>query len=190
MDRRAIEAARVRLERARAAAAGLGQHRSAAKLAWGEFLMAFGGFYAKLEQGAEASSESRAWYHARRLERADDELLNYLHHARNGEEHGIAPVTKEGSRSLELAAGATVQLMSDGVDAWHVVGGTPGGIKVAEPELMLSRVRDRHGSWSPPLRHAGKTIDPGLANVAEVALRYAKAMLEQAQRLSPTDLEE
>ena len=185
MDERAIEAAQLRLAKARDEAAKLGLDRPRAKLAWGEFLLAIGGFYSKLEQGAKSSDSSRKWFKDKQAERASDNLLAYLHHARNTEEHGILPVTKEGYRSLEIAPGGMVQIESDGVDTWTVVGASPGAIKDQERELFLSRVLDRKGYWAPPTVHLGLPIDPTPISVAEAALAYATTMLEEAQSLSP-----
>ena len=190
MDPRGVEAASARLDRAREEAAKLRGPRAKAKKAWGEFLIALGGVYAKLEQASKASAASKSWYHARRLERASDDLLKYLHHARNVEEHGIAPVTKEGHRSVSIEPGGMVQFTSDGVDTWHITAASPGAIKPQDPELLLARVTDRHGTWAPPLVHLGEPIEPVPTATAEAALSYAEAMLSDARRLTPASLKD
>jgi hypothetical protein len=63
--------------------------------------MAAGGIYAKLEQGSRTNGRSRAWYGRIKNVRKNDELLSYLHHARNSEEHGLDGSLLEDGSKLE-----------------------------------------------------------------------------------------
>lgn len=62
--------------------------------AWYLFLVAAKNVLTTLEQGAKSSAQSRQWFGAKKQERKDDPLLQYLFQARNDEEHGLADVTK------------------------------------------------------------------------------------------------
>jgi hypothetical protein len=91
MHPNAVSQAKVRLQKAEAALARLETAKQLAPIeeAWSDFLIASGGIYSKLEQGAKGFGKSAAWFGKRKKERKDDSLLSYLHHARNSDEHGI-----------------------------------------------------------------------------------------------------
>ena len=91
MQRKAVTKARDRL---RAAESAFEQMR-ATKIgspdfehAWYAFLVAQNSFYGALEQGAK-SGRSKGWFDSKKHERKTDPLLNYLHHARNADEHSL-----------------------------------------------------------------------------------------------------
>ena len=60
--------------------------------AWTDFLVSTNAIYTILEVGAKGSPQSRQWFGRKKIERRNDPLLQYLHQARNADEHGMAPV--------------------------------------------------------------------------------------------------
>src|SRR6056297_529527 len=56
--------------------------------AWYAFLVSQNSFYSALEQGAK-NGPSKGWFDKKKNERKQDLLLNYLHQARNAEEHSL-----------------------------------------------------------------------------------------------------
>jgi hypothetical protein len=62
--------------------------------AWIDFLYAFNGVYQKLQKGSLLNGKSKAWFGRIKHMRDSDELLSYLHQARNAEEHGLEAITK------------------------------------------------------------------------------------------------
>lgn len=153
--------------------------------AWEEFVLTSGTIYSALEQGSKISGKSQAWFGRKKRDRKKDQLLRYLHFARNSEEHGLEEITEIASSSIELGPGASVRLMSDGVSKWHIVD-TSGTVTPKNDIICLVRVNDRRfGDFAdPPREHLGEKIesDRPLA-VAEAAIGYFDLMLEEAQAL-------
>ena len=94
MKRAAIGHAKRHLASARKAIEILAQSGTASDLqdAWSDFLRHANTIFSKLEQGAkdEESPSCKGWYDGiKNLRRTDQ--LNYLHHARNVDEHGLDP---------------------------------------------------------------------------------------------------
>src|SRR4051812_49429482 len=58
--------------------------------AWSDFLLASSGIYSKLEQGVKGCRVSEGWFGCKKHDRRKDELLRYLYHARNADEHGLS----------------------------------------------------------------------------------------------------
>lgn len=92
MQRDAIDQARLRLDKAWSALAALecGNTLTAVEKAWSDYLIAVAGIYSKLEQGCKGFGKSEAWFGRKKNERKVESLLEYLHQARNADEHGIA----------------------------------------------------------------------------------------------------
>src|SRR5438132_1660188 len=103
MNSDAVSQSIVRLQKAKNAAERLEKAKSyeEAEDAWTDFLLAGSAIYSKLQQGAKSSSKSQAWFGIKKKERKDDELLRYIHHARNSDEHGIEHVTERRGRSYD-----------------------------------------------------------------------------------------
>jgi hypothetical protein len=113
MNPRAISAAQAEIARARRAILLLEKPKnfSEAASAWFEFLLAANRIYSKLERGAKGNGRSMAWFGRMKHARKNDELLSYLHHARNAEEHGL-------EQSIQIGA-PRLKWLKD--DASHVV---------------------------------------------------------------------
>jgi hypothetical protein len=94
MNADAIDQAKSRLSRAEKALAALSAAKAIeeAEAAWTDFLIAAATIYSKLEQGAKGSGRCEGWFGQKKKARKDDQLLRYLHFARNSNEHGIERV--------------------------------------------------------------------------------------------------
>ena len=153
--------------------------------AWVDFLIAASTFYSTLEQGAKTNDKSKAWFGRKKHERRTDQLLRYLHHARNAEEHGIARITGRSNSKIFLKSkGAAVMLQSDGKN-WNVVSQT-GDVEYPGDVVTLVRVQDiRFGDWfDPPEQHLGQNLnDTSPPAIAELGAAYLGEMLSEAKAL-------
>ncbi|HKR24224.1 MAG TPA: hypothetical protein VJS15_03115 [Allosphingosinicella sp.] len=196
MKREAIEKARVRLGRAREAAKLLERPDGHIdfETAWTDFLLAANGVYTCLEQGAKATPQSRQWFGGKKQERRKDSLLQYLHQARNADEHGLDRTTPE------LEAEDTVTIPHGG----NIAGirlTLPDGRVVLQP-LPPEAAQVRLKLWSvtltdavdsrykttypPPREHLGKPIPENTPDtVAKLALDYLTALIDEAERRVP-----
>lgn len=188
MDLRALEKAFSRLRRMSASFEILTTARDAETIenAWIDFLMAAGTFYTALEQGAKQSPASRRWFERKKYERRSDPLLQYVHQARNSEEHGLERVIEISSTHIKLnRPGASVTLESDGVSKWKVVSGED-QVEFANDVLTLTPVRNtKFGDvFQPPTSHAGADIpNASVISVVALALSYFQGMASEAAAL-------
>ena len=95
MKQAALIQAKERLDRARDALKHMDQATtfSSFEKPWADFLHASSGIYSKLEQGCKGCQTSQGWFGRKKHDRKKDQLLSYLHHARNTDEHGIGGTT-------------------------------------------------------------------------------------------------
>jgi len=198
MNSEAVSHARARLNKAESA---LLAFRNAEKLgqaeeAWSDFLIAASTIYSKLERGAKGFPKSEPWFGRRKKERKDDPLLRYLHFARNSDEHGIERVaaTTNNNRDMlgrQMKFNERVPLKAQLCNSVH---NEPEGpyfdVILAGPTLKPVRANDRRfGDYcDPPETHFGKEIQfHGFVDyLAEAALPYLRAMVDEAEKLSNT----
>lgn len=196
MKERALRDARARLERARAACVAIDvDHWKYDELetAWWQFLLATNGVFAKLEQGAKGHGPSEAWFGRIKHERRTDELLNYLRHARNSEEHGLdGSSSPAGIRGKSLTKGVKVFHNDDGeIDRIEVPSTLPVSaefpvsVQLSPPGLRLLPLKDRCGNvYEPPSKHLGQTIDErSPRGVAKLALKFFQRIVAEAEDL-------
>lgn len=152
---------------------------------WAEFLSAAGSFYAILEQASKISDHGKSWFGRKKHERKSDPLLSYVHHARNTEEHGVAPIAKLASSGIELVSqGAAVKLESDGIGTWNVVE-MSGDVRFKNDVVKLLTVTDvRFGdSFHPPVKHMGapliEPVTPAL--LSQLALAHIERLFVEAE---------
>lgn len=157
--------------------------------AWSDFLIAASGVYSKLEQGAKGAGKSEAWFGRKKHERKNDQLLRYLHHARNADEHGIEPTTAN-RRSFEVRGGGSYRF--DGTFGSHTdmtithQDGPPPiiefGTKIVLAPVTDTRFGDR---FEPPTEHLGAPIpEPDPEIVAALALSYLEGLISEAAELT------
>src|SRR5690554_4837888 len=96
MKRPAVEKARARLSRASESLSLIEASDSyeSFQSAWTDLLIHLNSVYSILEQGSRGNGKSEAWFGRKKNERRTDPLLQYVHQARNSDEHGIEPITK------------------------------------------------------------------------------------------------
>jgi hypothetical protein len=185
----ALFQAQQRLERARAAVARLENFDShvGAEAAWSDFLLAANGIYAKLEQGAKGCPKSYAWFGERRAERRNDELLQYLHQARNADEHGLGGTTLARAE-FKVLEGKVRQI---GVQLGHdrepkyVIDAEVGARVGITKFQTVKAVKSRGETFMPPKQHLNQKLgdEPTTFELASLALKYLEGMIAQASEL-------
>ncbi|MCW2388435.1 hypothetical protein M2333_001481 [Sphingobium sp. B11D3B] len=155
--------------------------------AWLDLVSAFGRVYSKLEQAAKDSSEAAKWFQAKKMERRTDPLLQYMHHARNADEHTL--ISPAGG--VDVAVQATVSGEGGTLGIGYGPNGRPFLIcegmahpKIYEHEVLLNAAIDRGVTYRPPETHLGKEIeDYTPREVAPLVVTYASQMLDEAKSL-------
>ncbi len=191
MNPNAIEQAKARLHKAEKSLAELkaAEYFDDAESAWSDFLLAASGIYSKLEQGSKGYPKSDPWFGAEKNLRKTDPLLRYIHFARNADEHGIERVTEQSLDNLNLRFNerqhVTGQILKENS---HEPEGAPFDAVIAGPTLKVVRVYDRRfGDFAdPPETHLGVPVRFGHTfpdEIAEVAIRYLRYMIERAEKL-------
>jgi hypothetical protein len=159
---------------------------AAAERAWRDFLLAMGGIYNKLEQGAKSSAKSAEWFDHKWEQRRDDDLLRYLNYARNTDEHGLEPVTERHPGGAPLPFGHTARMSIQALDETMQPVGTPDAAYVSGPALMLTRVYSERLKkfCDPPRLHRGQALtNPLTESVTAAALAYGALMIREAEEL-------
>jgi hypothetical protein len=155
--------------------------------AWLDFIQCHGTIYSKLQQASKVDPKSKRWFEGKQAERKSDELLRYLHHARNAAEHTIVRSSSQAEFSISARVGE--DLGSDkslGITFDHL--GRPSGfaqgmedVQIHQNEVMLRAARDRGVDYRPPREHLGEPVAERTARaVASLALQHAEAMLDEA----------
>ena len=151
---------------------------------WGDFLIALGGIYTKLEQGAKGNGPCNGWFGKKKHERRTDPLLSYLQQARNAEEHGLGDVTQIAGSGVSIPPGAMALLHTDGhsFTATNIIG----EVTVPRDRVKLCPVYDdRSAKWfAVPTVHLGKPVEnnsPGV--VGSLGLAYLDALLKETKSL-------
>jgi hypothetical protein len=155
--------------------------------AWTDLLLALNAVYSALEQGAKDNPRSRQWYGNEKRKRREDPLLQYLHQARNADEHGLAPVTK--LHPGHIRTGQTVTptnrlSISLSLEEVRALGGKRLELKAAG-ESLVTVVNTKFGDkFDPPLEHLGRPLlNTSPIGIAMVGLAYHAQMIEEAEKL-------
>ncbi len=196
MDPRSLEKARSRLRSIDKAIGGIETAHAFNDFtdAWFEFLTAFKSTYTTLQQGSKTSPQSMQWFGAKASERRGDELLQYLYHARNDEEHGLEDVAKfvPGRATLEITLSGKGSVDLSKVEFMGDRARLPSGefAKVVDhqpPHVVLVPVWDRDktsGKHQPPTMHLSTTLqDKSPLAVAKLARTYLAGMVKEAEGL-------
>jgi hypothetical protein len=199
MDLQGVEQAKTKLRKAEKAFDALKAADSyeTAEEAWSDFLQAASTIYSKLEQGSKSKGTSAGWYGRKKKERKDDQLLRYLHYARNSDEHGIERVAARGGNQrdaitnhplkfnerreytiAEVRDPKTGEVKHTNLKAW-----------LYGPSLVMIRVHDRrfNDHCDPPTEHLGNKIDlddNSLVGIAKLGVAYLKALVAEAESLT------
>jgi hypothetical protein len=193
MNPLALEKAQFRLQKAEEAYQRLceGTSMEDFRSDWTDFLLASNAVYSCLEQGAKRKPQSQQWFGQLKNERRKDPLLQYIHQARNADEHGLAAVFEPSDDGFVEVGGPGVTvygatIIEDGNTVFNEKWpeGLTGGKVFNNRRPELVRVRDdRFGDeFDPPESHLGNPINgrnPVL--VARAALDYQRKILEIAE---------
>jgi hypothetical protein len=188
----AIHQARERLRKAESAHARLlgARNLDGIESAWGDFLLAANSIYSKLEAGAKGGGPSDGWFGRMTHERRNDELLSYIHHARNTEEHGLAATTVREPGGIAINGDV---IISGGIgpgqrlDVTGIPGGRPPSIQIRNPSVKLVPVLDRYRKvFQVPTKHLGAVLDDcSPRNVAGLALNYLRVLIDAGAKYIP-----
>jgi hypothetical protein len=155
----ALEEAQERLDRAQLAAKRMQQAKSDkdARIAWSEFLNAAGTFFSKLEQGSKGNGASESWYGSKKPQRKEDEILVYVHQARNADEHGLSRVSRNWKQQ-QIVGGSGVRFaVPDGdgeISEFNLIyndGSQKPAETIVSDVLRLEPVSNRGRVYEPPI---------------------------------------
>lgn len=187
MKSKALERAKDRLQRLTDAISALETPECTRKQvqdAWWSFLLAANGIYSQLEQGAKGHGQSEAWFGRKKHERKSDELLSYVHHARNADEHGIEGTTAE--HGIYVTAGNRwTQVTNSGITGQaqvSVESGKPLAVQLHAPGIHLLPVCDRGVIYRPPQRHFGQPL-PDIHGALKATREHLTNLLKEAAQL-------
>ncbi len=161
------------------------------KSAWTDFLLAWNTGYTVLEQGAKATPQCKQWFGSTvKKDRRSDPLIQYMHQARNADEHGVKPISdiKPGSVGVKSTTGALYikrGVIGNGrieieVDEKY---GKP-IFEITPATAILVTVHDDRfkQSFDPPTHHNGEPIaDTSPLSVATLALSHLNDVLIRAK---------
>ncbi len=190
MDKAAVAQARGRLKRAMSALEKMLSTDEIPEFenAWSEFLLAAGGVYAKLEAGAKTNTKSAGWFGRAKNLRRKDPLLQYIHHARNSDEHGL---------EFGAAYNARINFTGQAVYDISITNGAPVvSIRLEDPNLEIVHVTptlvtvkdEKYGDeFHPPTEHLGTPIaDADPIAVAGLAVAYLTKLIDEADARAST----
>lgn len=184
MDKRKYRSAVERYERAKAAADRVTKTLDLPELdtAWWTFILAAAGVYSQLEQGAKGSPKSAQWFAEVKAERKRDPMLQYLHQARNAEEHGDGGGRAHGIDAVAIK-GATVNRDEDGKFVGiNATVGVELNVKVIPTGIRLKPVCNFGVLYPVPSEHDGAVIaEPLSYNVMALGTEYLKKLLIAAE---------
>jgi hypothetical protein len=190
MDKKAIEAARQVLAKAKGHFASMLAAKSYAEFQgpWSDFLLAANRVYTKLEQGAKTDGKSVGWFGRMKHERRNDSLLRYIHHARNADEHGIEPITEHQRGGLEIKTGGQLHVKALTIDGGQIAleyTGDDPNISIVPDRAKLISVVDHGDTYPPPTSHKGTNLkDQSPAAVAQLSIAYLQVMIDEATKLT------
>lgn len=196
MDPRAIAKAhqRLRLATKQLAAAEAAHSYDDFSDAWYLFLIAAKNVYTCLEQGAKVSPQSRQWFGAKKNERKNDPLLQYLFQARDDDEHGLGDVTKlnpasvaVGKRAPGYSSHIALSISTDSAGSATIhelqsLDGLPVLIEPTQAHAVLLPVTARANvTYPPPEKHLGVRLSDGLPlTVGKLGIAYLEALVAEA----------
>ena len=193
----AVQKAATHLEAAKRAIRGMETATSFAAFEehWSRFLEESHRVFSKLEKGAKGVGPSNGWFGRKKGQRRTDELLKYVHQARNSDEHGIEDIVRREADSFsvdavshggEMTFSVEAKLADDGSIMMRnptVQGATPTAIRFENARVSLIPVHNDqfNDTFHPPTSYLGKPLpNRGPISVAKCAIEYMDEMLAEA----------
>lgn len=190
-----VAQANARLRKARRAFADIRHARSYIDVwsGWSDFLIASAGIYTKLGRHADAAKWTPGWFSAKLLERKTARLLQYVHQARNQDEHGIHHVTIP--YPSEVMSPDEPLLFIGGWPEWDeelrrwIPSGAPDpstSWSIYPASGWLSPLVNRGVKYSVPQHHLGTKIPhPTVYWAAKLTLNYLVRLIDEAATSEP-----
>jgi hypothetical protein len=185
MNPLAIKKAKLRLDKARADLVAVKISKSFGEFqnSWAAFLLSANTIYTSLEQGAKNYPKSEKWFSEKKKFRKNDALLQYLHQARNADDHGIEPVTELILGSVNIGpidpnrrgviSNSIVEILDDGIKISNLAGIDNLRIEETLPKVALITVINRGVRYPPPSKHTGSALtDVSPVNVASLGIAH------------------
>ncbi len=168
------------------------------EVAWSDFLHASHRIFTKLEVGLGSGGKEGYWWGRIKHKRKKDELLSYILHARNSDEHGINEIASRHSlvttcllnpgdpkgktfdlylydEAGEFSVSPAVRIEKNGI-AQEVE------VVRQRRKLVLKRVVDRGRWYDPPTIHQGlKVSEPEAFVVADIGVSFLSKIIEEAE---------
>jgi hypothetical protein len=195
MDKRAVEHAERAFRRARRRLEEFGTATDIdeAEELWSEFLHWASKVHEKIRAGAPQNGDpdSWTWFKKKLDERENDELLAYMHHARNAEHHRLEDVAAAekfvsiNSRGTVLIDKLTISPEGP-VGTWHPQGPSSKLIVEQTLKLRLVPVTDKGVTYPVPTRHRGDQTAVGRnpeKNGSLLLSYYKEVLLPEAASL-------
>ena len=196
MNPQAINKASKRLEKAKEAYKKL-QHSTNFRefeSAWIDFLLAVNGVHTAIKAGRSTSPKNRQWCGMQAAAARKDQLLRYLHHARNEDEHGLEPIlayvdgrtTFAGTGGLHIKNLVIRRGVIETADMRPVTKGGVITVTAIPAHAKLLPVKDsRDGNvYDVPMEHLSKPIlDQSPVGCAALAIDYYIQYIKDAAKL-------
>jgi hypothetical protein len=156
---------------------------------WLNFLLHANGVYVQLEQASKVSPQARQWFGAKKRQRKEDELLQYIHQARHSDEHSIEKVaavspghTAIGRAAPGYSSSIVLNTLPDGRLHVRSMDGKPVLLEVKNPTIELRPVTGLGPVvYNPPAQHRGKPLpDNSPMTIAKLGLQFLSELLEEA----------
>lgn len=166
---------------------------------WSEFLIHSGSVLNALEAGSNHTAQGRQWYGKIKRACRQDELVRYLHQARNAEEHDIEGTSnlKPGGISLKLPQGSSIhihQLVLDESFYRDPEAAIRQGVTVTKGSLLIEKrggkavlrpVTYRGVTFEPPSTHKGAQLaadDP--ITIGGLYIEFLEDLVRKATHLA------
>ncbi|WP_306250663.1 hypothetical protein [Parvularcula sp. IMCC14364] len=149
------------------------------RFAWADFLQAHNHVFSMLANWAKDRPKHNAWYGCVRKIRREDELLSYVHQARNAFEHGTQEIHGESGPKFVYKLKGPMLLVPNGI---QILGEVTESQEWKPPSPELHTFINSKKSYAPPKRHLGSQIpDPTPQKVAELGITFAELKLQEAE---------
>lgn len=188
MDDKAFAAAKEKLALSRERLAEMKAAEDIVRLnrAWSEFLTEAQRVFTRMRK-ATNDGPSKGWFDGILNVRGDDDLLSYILHARNAEEHGIERITSARPGGLKVNIGGDgyvdsmkIEQKADAVKVTYR-GKNPITFEPIAASVDLIAVLDRGIMYQPPKTHLGEKLSAVTPiAVAELAQAYLDKIMTEA----------
>ena len=161
--------------------------------AWEHFLTHLEKAWMVIEQTGRALPRWSHWGGKIIAQRRADEVLVYLFHARNSDQHGVAmngqgltdfaaDVTLERAPTSPLYAERGPHLSTDDRGIQHIVAGDNILLRMSTGPGLIP-VTDRGNTYQPPTEHNGRhLLQRGPVAIAEIGLAFYERVLQEAEK--------